>query len=561
MSGLARLTSQSDKKPNVLVITVDCLRPDFLGSYNNSNKMVSPTIDSLASSGHLFENAFANASQTAISFPSLFTANYPLSYGGPNYLSPERVFISEWFKNQGYQTAGFSTNHWLSYMSNYPNSYDTYKEYYQFHKKVKEHSRYLIEKGYSDGKSIDELKSELKPVIDEQYQAAIEGSKSYLERVDWESDQVKQAYDALKQERTLLDNGFDIFISEINADLTRPSVGQKIHQEIRDVAASIEPVRQIYKKINNSTSNSKPRDKPMTDAEKISDDVISHLQHTETDDIPLFLWMHYMDAHRPYLPGSSDNWEKEYKQYIDAVGESVSFNEINNQTFAAYEALYKATIRYIDEQIRRVIETAKQLERDTVIVLTADHGEEFREHGDIDHNAKLYDELIHVPLIVSKLGSKTDQTQHRQLISHVDLLPSVYSALIPDASVPKSVEGKDIFKTERTEVISETLRTAQSPEHPHHVGMSLNSDYKRIAARSRSKKVIYYEDTQQWQYYDLETDPLEQHNLASEQKEPRLQEVVKERQNKIESMPSTEHQRSDQPDIVEDRLEDLGYKM
>jgi hypothetical protein len=69
--------------------------------------------------------------------------------------------------------------------------------------------------------------------------------------------------------------------------------------------------------------------------------------------------------------------------------------------------------------------------------------------------------------------------------------------------------------------------------------MSLNSDYKRIAARSRSKKVIYYEDTQQWQYYDLETDPLEKHNLVSEQKEPRLQEVVNKRQNKIESMPST----------------------
>jgi arylsulfatase A-like enzyme len=99
MNGLTRPISQLDKL-NTLVITVDCLRPDFLRSYNNSNKKVSPKIDSLASSGHLFENAFANASQTAISFPSLFTANYPLSYGGPDYLSSKCVFISEWLKNR-----------------------------------------------------------------------------------------------------------------------------------------------------------------------------------------------------------------------------------------------------------------------------------------------------------------------------------------------------------------------------------------------------------------------------------------------------------------------------
>lgn len=227
MIDLTNPPSKSNSKPNVIFVTVDCLRPDFLYSYDPSEKQVSPTIDSLAKSGHIFRNAFANATQTPVSFPSLFTANYPLSYGGPNYLSSERVFISEWFKNQGYQTAGFSTNHWLSYMSNYPNHYDTYQEYYQFHNKVKGHVQYLIEKGYSDENSISELESKLSPTINEQYQAAIEGSKSYLERVDWESDRVKQSYDTLKYEQQLLNQNFEKFIQEINAELTRPSAGEK----------------------------------------------------------------------------------------------------------------------------------------------------------------------------------------------------------------------------------------------------------------------------------------------------------------------------------------------
>lgn len=299
----------------------------------------------------------------------------------------------------------------------------------------------------------------------------------------------------------------------------------------------------------------------MTDAEEVSDDVISYLGQTETDDNPLFLWMHYMDAHRPYIPGSTDNWENEYKQYFDAIDESASFDDINDQPFDATHTLYRASIRYIDEQIKRVAETARHLQRDTIVVLTADHGEEFREHGNIDHNAKLYDELIHVPLIVSKLGSDPGQTRHEQLISHVDLLPSVYSSLIPDAPVPGSVEGKDIFQAERSRILSETLRTAHSPDHSDHVGLDLNSDYKRIAARSLSEKMIYYEDTEQWRYYDLDTDPGEKDNLAPRQESHLMKEDIHQRQSEIEAMSSMGQQQSDQPDIVEDRLEDLGYKM
>jgi len=72
---------------------------------------------------------------------------------------------------------------------------------------------------------------------------------------------------------------------------------------------------------------------------------------------------------------------------------------------------------------------------------------------------------------------------------------------------------------------------------------------------------MYYEDNSDWEYYDLDGDPAEQHNLAPEQNNQRLQKLVQQRQSEIEAMASTGQQQNDRPDIVEDRLEDLGYKM
>lgn len=553
LAGLA-----SDCRPNVLLVTIDCLRPDFLGCYDESETQVSPAIDELAETGHRFDNAFANASQTPVSFPSLFTANYPLSHGGPNYLADDRVFVAEWFRQNGYHTAGFSTNHWLSYTANYPTGYDEYREYYQFHEKVRNHATYLVEKGYADGKSLETLATELRPVLEEQYGAAIEGTETYLEQVDWESEQIADAHSTLQRERALLREDFEAFVEAVDADLERGNLGERI----KKFASNYPPLRKAYYLATSATSrNETPRDKPMTDAETVTGDVVSYLDQTETDDEPLYCWTHYMDAHRPYLPGSSDNWENEYEGYLDAIGESVSFDDINQQRFNAYETLYMGCIRYIDEQLSRVLEAARELERDTIVLVTADHGEEFREHGSIDHNAKLYDELIHVPLIVSKLGGDAGAT-HSRLVSHVDLLPTVYNAVVPDASVPDAVEGQDVFSSQRSEIISETLRTASSPENPDQVGRHLDVDHERIAARSHEEKQIYYRDEDAWQYYDLNEDPNEQHNLAPAQESSALRERIVERRAAIQAMrPDGDDEQREQPSIVQNRLEDLGYTM
>jgi arylsulfatase len=124
-------------------------------------------------------------------------------------------------------------------------------------------------------------------------------------------------------------------------------------------------------------------------------------------DREFFFWLHYFDPHLPYAPppelmppGTPP----------PSIGPSL---EDRNQVISGYlgrtyeerewiKALYMAEVRYVDECIGQVVATLKRLGiyDDTLVVFVSDHGEEFWEHGSFEHGHSLYDELIHVPLLI-----------------------------------------------------------------------------------------------------------------------------------------------------------------
>src|SRR6185503_5959859 len=97
---------------------------------------------------------------------------------------------------------------------------------------------------------------------------------------------------------------------------------------------------------------------------------------------PLFLYLHYLDPHSPYLeppePGTlGDPHERKH-------------------------GLYRQQLRYLDRQLEGFLRDLDQaLAGPKVIVFTSDHGEEFFEHDDWGHGHTLYSELVHVPLFVT----------------------------------------------------------------------------------------------------------------------------------------------------------------
>jgi arylsulfatase A-like enzyme len=135
-------------------------------------------------------------------------------------------------------------------------------------------------------------------------------------------------------------------------------------------------------------------------------------------DKDFFLWVHYYDPHIPYSPP---------RQYIskDAVPDAYigyelkSAGPIRDGHFAPsasqrkwIKELYNAEVRYVDDNLGRLLDRMKELNlyNNSLVILTSDHGEEFWDHDGFEHGHTLYNELLHVPLIVKLPGAHSKKT-------------------------------------------------------------------------------------------------------------------------------------------------------
>jgi arylsulfatase A-like enzyme len=166
---------------------------------------------------------------------------------------------------------------------------------------------------------------------------------------------------------------------------------------------------------------------------------------SETVSRPIFLWVHYMDVHHPYLPPA------EYQRCFrtDPVGEHEAvrlrrklLDDPGGVTGAELETvrdLYDAEIRFTDEQVERLVETTRERTDDLTVVVTADHGEHFLERGFFD-GASAYDVKLHVPLLVEGWD---DTGTYDELVGLCDVPPTLLDAAGID--VPSSYRGESLL--------------------------------------------------------------------------------------------------------------------
>ena len=133
---------RGNNRPNIILITIDALRQDFVGCFNDHRKKqnLTPNLDKLAETSVIFTNAITHAPYTAASFPSLFTSKYPSvasSYvskriGFANYplsiLKAKNPTIAEILKRYGYTTGGFHSSPWLVRTFKYDRGFDTFED-------------------------------------------------------------------------------------------------------------------------------------------------------------------------------------------------------------------------------------------------------------------------------------------------------------------------------------------------------------------------------------------------------------------------------------------------
>ncbi|MBI3770098.1 MAG: sulfatase [Deltaproteobacteria bacterium] len=151
-------------------------------------------------------------------------------------------------------------------------------------------------------------------------------------------------------------------------------------------------------------------------------------------DGPFFMFLHYMDAHDPYF---THPWNGEALARVANPNPSCALAE-------RYRAAYDGAIVYLDEQIGRLVAglKARGMYDDTMIVLTADHGEEFCEHGGWWHGQTLYDEQLAVPLIVKAPRGGPAGVVNDAMVASLDIAPTIIAAA--GAQAPAAMVGRPL---------------------------------------------------------------------------------------------------------------------
>jgi len=139
---------------------------------------------------------------------------------------------------------------------------------------------------------------------------------------------------------------------------------------------------------------------------------------------PFFLFVHYFDPHAPYAPPEI------YAQRLASRSFSLENRSVVGLTPAQLEnqiRLYHGEVLYVDESLGALLEAigARRSRRSTLTVLVGDHGEGLGQHGWLEHALYLYDEQIHVPLVVHWPGRLAAGRRVRAQVGLVDVAPTI----------------------------------------------------------------------------------------------------------------------------------------
>jgi arylsulfatase len=392
----------TDRRRNVVLVTVDSLRADHCG-FAGHDRDTTPTLDAMARDGLVFENAVAPGPSTSESVPAVFTGRYPVRRPTDGGTVDERIgriaphmaardSLAERLSRRGYETAAFTPNPFTSRYFGYGAGFDHYRDFL-------EGSRQSLYEQFLHG--------------------TLRGSRFYM------------------------------------------------------------PVRVALNWVG--------REEAFKPWESFYDEVLAWAERASE---PYFLWLFLMDVHHPYLPGAERrslsrpalyhaNWKLRHRDYEPPLGD---------RTHEALLTAYDDAVRYADDCLARLRTDLGGA--DTTFVVTADHGESFGEHGTYEHHggafgnageqeyhSYLYEENLHVPLVVA--GDETTGA-----VGEV-----VSLRRLPDLVVDAATGGVDPSAHTRPYATAQTM------------------DAGKVAVRTRTHK--YIETTDGSELYDLRSDPGE----------------------------------------------------
>lgn len=259
---------------------------------------------------------------------------------------------------------------------------------------------------------------------------------------------------------------------------------------------------------------------------------------------PYFAWLHSHATHTPYLP-PDDILEDEG---IEFENTREAFVELADDPEAAdrelITRLYDACVRGADRVVEQALEAVDLDE--TVVIVTADHGQEQFERGAIGHST-LHQEVMHVPLIVHVPGDAASENDVP--VQLADIPPTVLYLAGLDA--PGSYQGTSLFEVEEERPL--IAQTGNSPAGQ----VGDETDDFRVSVRVDGYRYIHAAEADD-ELYDLDADPREMENIIDAEPDvaDRLLDVIREH----DAIPrGTEVERDVEDEAVKQRLKELGY--
>jgi arylsulfatase A-like enzyme len=456
-------------KKSIVLVTVDCLRADHVG-FMGYDRPTTPFLDTLAAESLVFPAAIAAGAPTYYSFPAIFASRFPLTLGRDILgLAPGEPTLASILKSAGYATASFgAANPYISSRFGYAHGFDTFHDF---------------------------LDDEPAPLSDGNAVAPTA-------------------------------NGW----------------ANRLNHNLQNINSKLGPLRFVYDELYFQYCQRTTPTPPSLDAlrrfpaaDVLVDQACAWL--ASIGDVPFFLWLHLMDPHSPYYP-------KEHAFELMRQGSITPFrarylnsfwnrSDLTPRGLSRHReeiiALYDAGIRWVDVQMARLVEVLRQAGQwdNSIFAFTADHGEEFLDHGGRYHPpSRLMEELIHVPLLLRVPGVVKEKVG-KVPFSLLHLAPTLLEAA--QLSVPSEFQGRSYWR-QRSDpeaiAISECVAGCTNPFHPQN-----RMGPRVLSVRETRFKLVLHFNPPAEHLYDLEADPGERSPLplhAEKQVRRRLLEAARE---------------------------------
>ncbi len=195
---------------------------------------------------------------------------------------------------------------------------------------------------------------------------------------------------------------------------------------------------------------------------------------TAPADKSLLLWVHFFEPHEPY---------------VQHAGHRFGDTDVD---------AYDSEIAAADDGVGRVVAAVRETRPGAIVIVTADHGEEFGDHGGRYHGTTVYEEQVRVPLVIVGQGVRVGSVDVP--VQTIDLLPTVLSALgIPGLA---RVRGRDLGP----------LLTAPAAANDEGFAFAETDDYSLLA--KRSLRLVCEKQADACSLYDIESDAAEKHDVS-----------------------------------------------